>query len=611
MRFVCDSCHAQYMISDDKVGASGVKVRCKKCGHVIIVRRQVDAGVGAEADAALRGLQEMSAPSNLPTEATTGESSIFSDVDDEEIGAAFDSALSERRDAPPPTEDLDSTRVMDEDAVARLAALSEGNVPAASDAAPPTAHAWYVAIDDKQTGPLTPDAIKEHWDRGEIGPDSLTWRQGLEDWVPLSEVSELASWLAPRPARPVFTPSSSGVAPMVTVPVESAFSAGGVTRTVRTEVPTPVPEPGGWRPSASAALASLVKDEIDALSKPEPPPPASDPTPAARGLLEVPPASPEMPAGQMNGRRARAEAPTPVTGAERPSFPAAYPYVTRPRPASRRGLFIGLGMGAVVLVGLVGAVGYLLLRTEKPAPVAAVVPPPPAEPPKAATPSPVKPPSAVTTPAAQPPPATGVTPAVPPVAKVTPAVPPGESGTSLHRGGKRSSKQGGNGTGHGGDEEVASPSPSPSQPRSSGSRSKADDLFDEVFGSGGGGGEKKSSDSGKGGKRSAYVPPEPGSSSTEVPDRLPKGDIMSVVLANKPSIVRCVNEQKSRDPNLHGTLVVHWIIQTSGKTTAVQPMTDPFKSSYMATCLTGLVKSWTFPKHKYQPGEPVDFPFTF
>jgi predicted Zn finger-like uncharacterized protein len=28
-----------YMISDDKVGPSGVKVRCKKCGHVTVVRR--------------------------------------------------------------------------------------------------------------------------------------------------------------------------------------------------------------------------------------------------------------------------------------------------------------------------------------------------------------------------------------------------------------------------------------------------------------------------------------------------------------------------------------------------------------------------------------------
>jgi len=39
MRFACDGCDAKYMISDDKVGPGGVKVRCKKCGHVILVRR--------------------------------------------------------------------------------------------------------------------------------------------------------------------------------------------------------------------------------------------------------------------------------------------------------------------------------------------------------------------------------------------------------------------------------------------------------------------------------------------------------------------------------------------------------------------------------------------
>jgi len=40
MRFACDGCDAKYMISDDKVGPGGVKVRCKKCGHLILVRRQ-------------------------------------------------------------------------------------------------------------------------------------------------------------------------------------------------------------------------------------------------------------------------------------------------------------------------------------------------------------------------------------------------------------------------------------------------------------------------------------------------------------------------------------------------------------------------------------------
>jgi|GEM_PF-1784230 len=38
MKFTCDSCGAQYLIADEKIGARGVKVRCKKCSHVIILR---------------------------------------------------------------------------------------------------------------------------------------------------------------------------------------------------------------------------------------------------------------------------------------------------------------------------------------------------------------------------------------------------------------------------------------------------------------------------------------------------------------------------------------------------------------------------------------------
>jgi predicted Zn finger-like uncharacterized protein len=584
MRFVCDSCRAQYMISDDKVGANGVKVRCKKCGHVIVVRRPQDA----EAEAALKGLEESAPPPPQP-DAPTGENSIFSDVDDEEIGAAFESALGERQDdepVAPPQEEPPPV---------------EANLPPVSDG-PPRSHDWYVAIDEKQTGPLTAEAIKDHWDRGEIGPDSLTWRLGFEDWVALSEVSELAGWLAPRPQRPVFSPASSpsGPMPVVSVPVESAFSAGGVMRTVRSEVPTPVPDSGGWRPSASAALASLVKEEIDALSKPDAPPPAPEPIAAPRGLLEVPPPTGEVPAATLNGRPARSEARTPVTAVERPpTFAPAYPYATRPvRAASNRNLLIGIGVGVLVVLAAVAGIGWSLLQRQKAAELAVRQAPPPPEPAK------LTPPEAPRAQPAPPPPAASaqaVTPPVaPPVAKVTPAVLPSES-TGTRRGTRGSRHSGGK---SGGDEQVASADP---PAKSSSKGNKADDLFDEVFGTGG----PKPEESRSSGKKTAYVPPAPGSSNTEVPDRLPKGDIMSVVLANKPAIVRCVNEQKTRDPNLHGTLVMHWVIQTSGKTGSVNPVTDQFKSSYMATCLTGLVKSWNFPKHKYQPGEPVDFPFTF
>ena len=595
MRFVCDSCRAQYMISDDKVGANGVKVRCKKCGNVIVVRSPQDSA--AEAEAALRGLEE-SAPQPPAPEAPTGENSIFSDVNDEEIGAAFESALGERPDdepvAPPQEEPP-----------------PEANLPPVSDG-PPRALDWYVAIDDKQTGPLTPEAIKDHWDRGEIGPDSLTWRQGFEDWVSLSEVSELAAWLAPRPQRPVYSspPSPSGSMPVVPVPVESAFSAGGVMRTVRAEVPTPVPATvGGWKPSASAALASLVKEEIDALSKPDAPPPAPEPVAAQRGLLEVPPPTGEVPAASVNGRAARSEAHTPVTNVERPpTFTPAYPYATRPMraQAGNKLLLIGIGLAVLVVLGVVGGGGWYLLQRQKASELAVRQGPlPPAEPAKV-TPPPEPPKVAQAQPATSQPPAQSpaVTPSVAtPVPKVTPAVPPSE-GTGTRRG-TRGSRHGG-GKSSGGGDEVASADPPPKS--SGGNKNKADDLFDEVFGTGGG---SKSEESRSSGKKTAYVPPAPGSSNTEVPERLPKGDIMSVVLANKPSIVRCVNEQKARDPNLHGTLVMHWVIQTSGKTTSVNAVTDQFRSTYMATCLTGLVRSWNFPKHKYQPGEPVDFPFTF
>jgi predicted Zn finger-like uncharacterized protein len=38
MKFQCDSCSAQYFIADEKVGDRGVKVKCKRCAHVIVVR---------------------------------------------------------------------------------------------------------------------------------------------------------------------------------------------------------------------------------------------------------------------------------------------------------------------------------------------------------------------------------------------------------------------------------------------------------------------------------------------------------------------------------------------------------------------------------------------
>ena len=105
------------------------------------------------------------------------------------------------------------------------------------------------------------------------------------------------------------------------------------------------------------------------------------------------------------------------------------------------------------------------------------------------------------------------------------------------------------------------------------------------------------------------TPPEP-AGSTNMPEKLSQSDIMKVVAANKPAITNCVNEQKKKSPGISGKLVMRWTIQPSGRTTGVTVKSDEFKKTYMASCISGLIKGWTFPKHRKQ-GDPIDFPFTF
>ena len=42
MKFACESCQAQYMISDEKVGPAGVRVRCKKCQHINLIKQTTE-----------------------------------------------------------------------------------------------------------------------------------------------------------------------------------------------------------------------------------------------------------------------------------------------------------------------------------------------------------------------------------------------------------------------------------------------------------------------------------------------------------------------------------------------------------------------------------------
>jgi hypothetical protein len=166
-----------------------------------------------------------------------------------------------------------------------------------------------------------------------VGPDSLCWRAGFSDWIPVSEVKILASVLAPKPAKPIVVAPAVSVnvgmiAPsVVSVPVQSAFSAGGLVTTVQSEMQVPLAassvsspsisaqeDTGTWRPSAASALASLVKEEADFLAKPQAKKqePLPEPT-STGGLLDLAEAEKPLPAPM----------PTPPSTARSPRKKAA------------------------------------------------------------------------------------------------------------------------------------------------------------------------------------------------------------------------------------------------------------------------------------------------
>lgn len=719
MRFVCESCRAQYMINDEKVGPKGVKVRCRKCGYVIHVKRTDGAGGAAAAKGAsappgdpddAMATQVMNSPLAAGTDATldltspgapaadpptsrvnmndpavqaameskaaktaaakngaangaassappssekppASPSDSFLGADEDEIGAVFDSVLAGGSTGPTtlPTGnkdlgtdkgavegDRESTKVLDAEMVRKLAdesnASSSSNPTLAKVEEVPQQD-WYVALNDKQTGPMPLDQLKQHWDTGEVGPDSLCWRAGFSDWIPVSEVKILASVLAPKPAKPIVVAPAAAVsvgmiAPsVVSVPVQSAFSAGGLVTTVQSEMQVPiaasgVPSPsisaqedtGTWRPSAASALASLVKEETDFLAKPQVKKQEPLPEPmSSGGLLDLPHDEKPAPAPQHHAAETSAPArpaPPPVNPyMANPGATYSAPAVTQYRPPSNRGLIIGLGVGGgVLLICLVGLVVFLALR--QPVQPQVVVPPPPTQPaqPTAVAVAPTQP--------TQPPPTQPTQPTQPPVAVANPdpAQPPTQPTvvasaknpvtrpSSNPRGTVRATVE----------KPDRDPPPVAVEKKEPAKSGGGDESFDDLFGDGKKKPVKEETKAEPEKKKlTVYVPPPPGGAGGgDLKDDLQQGDILEVVSGSKAALGKCAEEQRKREPGTTGRLVMKWSIQTSGKVSNVGVVTEEFKGTYMAGCVGGVIKAMTFPRHK-KAGEPVQFPFKF
>ena len=138
MKFLCTNCRAKYQIADEKVAGRTLRMTCRQCKQEIVIR----------------SAQRAVAP-------------------------------------PPPASPLAS-------------GLQQALAAGGGHAVPPlpVEDEWHVGINGVPVGPMRRDEVKRKIATGAVGPDSLVWREGMDDWRPLGEVTELSALLAPPPAPP-------------------------------------------------------------------------------------------------------------------------------------------------------------------------------------------------------------------------------------------------------------------------------------------------------------------------------------------------------------------------------------------------------------------------
>ncbi len=161
MKFSCEQCQTRYSIGDEKVRGKVLKIRCKTCGNIVVVREQMATAVVEHAGAAV------GAAVGAGQLASTGTNSV----------AAADVAEAAAVDAPPP-------------------APQSGGIE------------WFIAIKGKQHGPASADEVARLYREGQISERSYLWHEKLPAWTRLKELPEFTSLVAegPAPARRLPSP---------------------------------------------------------------------------------------------------------------------------------------------------------------------------------------------------------------------------------------------------------------------------------------------------------------------------------------------------------------------------------------------------------------------
>ncbi|MBN2498844.1 MAG: zinc-ribbon domain-containing protein [Deltaproteobacteria bacterium] len=600
MKFVCDRCSTQYQIADEKVGGRGVKVRCKRCGNTIIVRPQIEQEESVIVTD--RGGEPLQ-----PGMAGGGD----------EVGRAFDDLLQGQfgLDGGEPEDSEDEARATE---IFRMEDLQRMHQEESSDerldeafhSPDPAASApdeWYVAIADEQVGPMSIQEVQDRWSAGEIDSSMLAWHSGMSEWRVIQEIPELAPFLSSGQPAAGYRESTDVDAPPASEPPEEE----GLER----DLSAPSQPADEWAPSRRSDLASLVEEEMSYSQPPEKEEESRAPDPLeSPGLGGEPEDLPpweregELPSGEV-ARPSDSLFDSTLDSSESSSnyFDVGYSrsgsglaapaYLGGEEKRSNKGMLYAIvGLAAVVVIGG-GIGGYALLARPEPRPEPGPVLDPGKGEPRGDRPGDH---------------ATGV-----PDKK--PAEGNGKTGVG-ERGSADAGEQGGAGkdsTGKDGADEkpgekkgddgrsdeivVKRPDEKPDRPAVDPEKKRKKRRRKVVADRNPGTGSRNPPPDDPRPK-----PPPP--KEEALPEGLTKTQIVNTMRKYQKAMKGCVIQQKQRDPSISGTMAISFTVQTSGKVSSVRVLTSEHQKSYVAGCISFIIKSMVFPKFSGKPFTVPRFP---
>ncbi len=240
MKFECPSCGKKYSLPDEKVpSGKDFKVKCKKCGEVIVLRGGVGDEMAPPADAG--------APFDAPPDENSGP--------DEQPTRVFDYS---RMGSDMPAEDQGPASFVSAQAGAFHAAVPAE--PAQEPPAPFTGGGddieWYIAVDGEQMGPYDSVQIREMLAAGQISDETLLWRDGFDNWLALREVPDFGA------AQPAVAARAPAPGPSANSPF--AIGGGGRGQDIfasagsegPSESPFAAPRTGGAGGAVSSSLGA-------------------------------------------------------------------------------------------------------------------------------------------------------------------------------------------------------------------------------------------------------------------------------------------------------------------------------------------------------------------